>query len=267
MRTSTITRFLPFLAGITVGAFYVRSRRERLALERLGAATFETLLDAIDANSPQTGSHVRRVAEYALILAKAADIDERGQRSIERVALFHDIGKLYGAISDIVGEKTGLSAEERKEIMTHPARGAEVLHPLAGFYPDLPEGVLAHHERWDGTGYPNRLKGSKIPVAARIVMIADTFDAVTHSRSYSSARSIETGTQVIAEGRGTQFDPDLADLFLSPPVIADVRRAMAAVQNPRRKGGKRHGGRPSPSLPDITFRWRTVSPSLLGKGR
>jgi HD-GYP domain-containing protein (c-di-GMP phosphodiesterase class II) len=258
-----ITRYAPFLVGAAVGVLYYRTRRERLAIERLGAATFETLLDAIDANSPQTGSHVRRVAEYALILAKAADIDERGQRSIERIALFHDIGKLDGAISDIVSESTKLSAEERKEIMTHPARGAEVLGPLARFYPDLPAGVIAHHERWDGTGYPKGLKQDEIPIAARIVTIADTFDAVTHSRSYSAARSAEAGIQIIEEGRGTQFDPDLADLFLSPPVIADIRKAMGTVGKPKMSGGKRRGRSASSDIPDITFRWRTGAPSLL----
>ena len=185
-----ITRYLPFVAGAAIGAIYVRARRERLAVERLGAATFETLLDAIDANSPETGLHVRRVAEYALILAKAADIDERGQRSIERVALFHDIGKLDGAISDIVSESTKLSAAERTSIMTHPAKGAEVLGPLAWFYPDLPAGVIAHHERWDGTGYPKRLKGDET-VAVQVIVFPFLVEAQVESWKEQDQRSLQ----------------------------------------------------------------------------
>jgi HD-GYP domain-containing protein (c-di-GMP phosphodiesterase class II) len=247
---------MPFVAGAAAGALYAREHHKRVAMERLGAATLETLLDAIDANSPETGAHVRRVAEYALILGGAADLDERMCRSIERVALFHDIGKLDGAVSDIVGEKTGLTPAERRAIRTHPQRGADVLRPLAAFYPDLPEGVLSHHERWDGTGYPRRLRGEMIPMTARVVAIADTFDAVTHSRSYSPARSLKVATDVIVEGRATQFDPDLADLFLSPPVMECVEHSIREVQKPRRSG-KRRGQQHSSGTPDITFRWRT----------
>jgi putative two-component system response regulator len=135
---------------VAAGVVYYRERRERRALERLGAATLEVLLDAIDANNAETGAHVRRVADYALMLADAADADERMRRSVERVALFHDVGKIDGAISDIVSEETRLSPEDRRSMMHHPRRGAEVLRPLGAFYPDLPEGVLSHHERWDG---------------------------------------------------------------------------------------------------------------------
>lgn len=132
-----------------------------------------------------------------------------------------------------------------------------MLGPLAGFYPDLPEGVLSHHERWDGKGYPRKLRGEKIPLAARVVMIADTFDAVTHSRSYSSARSVEEARRVIAEGRGTQFDPELVDLFLSPPVMKCIARSLRQVRAPRRKKGKRHAHKALSGMPDVSFRWRT----------
>jgi HD-GYP domain-containing protein (c-di-GMP phosphodiesterase class II) len=254
-------RYAPFLAGAVAGALYYRERRERLALERLGAATLESLLDAIDANNAETGAHARRVADYALTLAVAADADEKLQRSIERVALFHDIGKIDGAISDIVGESTKLTADERISVMHHPRRGAEVLGPLAAFYPDLPEGVLAHHERWDGTGYPRSLRGEAIPIEARIVAIADTFDAITQSRSYSHGRSLKEALTIIASGRGNQFDPDLVDLFLSPPVLEHIERSMRRANSPRRAHAKRRRSSQQQGVPDITFRWRT--PSLL----
>ena len=259
-------QYLSFLAGGIAGAFYYRERRERAALERLGAASLETLLDAIDANNPETGAHVRRVAEYALVLSSAADLDERSERRVERVALFHDVGKLDGAISDIVSDTGKLTAEERRSIMSHPRTGADVLQPLGAFYPELPIGVLCHHERWDGKGYPRHLSGASIPIEARIVAIADTFDAVTQARSYSHARTLETATAIIAEGRGTQFDPDLVDLFLSPPVMKDVGRLLRQAHTPRKASSRRRRNSTSSRVPDVTFRWRTPSPLLPHRG-
>lgn len=258
-----MVRYISFFAGAAAGALYYNERRERRALERLGAATLESLLDAIDANNPQTGSHVRRVAQYALTLACAADLDERMQHKIERVALFHDIGKIDQAVSDIVRDGKRLRPDERRAIMRHPRRGADVLKPLAAFFPELPDGVLSHHERWDGTGYPRKLKGSSIPIEARIVSIADTFDAITEARPYSHARTLQTALRIIEEGRGTQFDPELVDLFLSPPVVTDIERTMRREHAPKRAKGKRRGNRhASLTLPDITFRWRAPSPLL-----
>lgn len=249
---------LPFSIGAAAGAgalLYQRAHRERTRLERLGAATLETLLDAIEANDAVTGAHVRRVAAYSLILAEAAGFDEHSLRSIERIALFHDIGKLHEALTDIFHDMGKLTPDEKRAVMTHPERGAQVLEPLSVFYPDLGKGVAAHHERWDGTGYPRGLKGTRIPLAARVVAIADTFDAITHRRRYSHARSCREGTAAIAEGRGTQFDPELADLFLSPPVLADIERETRRANGPRTRERNRRRGQ-SQSAPDLTFRWR-----------
>ena len=243
------------IAAAAAGALLVRERIARKQAQRVGAATLETLLDAIDANDAITGAHVRRVAAYSLILAEAADLDERQRKSIERIALFHDIGKLDEALTDIFHDTAKLSPAERRAVMTHPQRGADVLRPLAQFYPDLRRGVLAHHERWDGSGYPKGLKGARIPLAARVVAIADSFDAITHRRRYSHARSLKDATEAIAEGRGTQFDPQLVDLFLSPPVISCIEVAMRAAHAPGRKQKHRRGGSPE-RAPDISFRWR-----------
>lgn len=256
----TMLRHAPLVLVIAAGALYLRERRARTRLERLGAATLETLLDAIDANNPDTGAHVRRVARYSLILADSADLDERMQHRIERVALFHDIGKLDGAIADIINESTKLSPSERRSIRTHPGRGAQVLQPLIAFYPDLADGVLTHHERWDGSGYPRGLKGRRIPLSARIVAIADTFDAITHERSYSRARSIKVAISAVSDGRGRQFDPDLVDLFLSPPVMKQVLAAMREANGPQRARRSRRNGNEAQGIPDITFRWRTTAP-------
>jgi HD-GYP domain-containing protein (c-di-GMP phosphodiesterase class II) len=246
---------LPYSIGAAAGAIAYREHQGRSNAERLSAATLETLLDAIEANDAVTGAHVRRVAAYSLILAQAADLDERMLRSIERIALFHDIGKLHEALTDIFHDPSRLTPEERRAVMTHPTRGAQVLAPLVAFYPDLGKGVEAHHERWDGTGYPRKLKGRRIPLAARVVSIADTFDAITHRRRYSHARSFGEATAAIADGRGTQFDPELVDLFLSPPVLADVDDVMRRANSPQRKRAtRRHGEKHD--APDVTFRWR-----------
>jgi putative two-component system response regulator len=225
-------------------------------LERFVAASLEILLNAIDANDAETGAHVRRVATYALILADAADLGEHEQRVIELVALFHDIGKIHGALFDIVHDDAALMPADRRAIATHPQRGATVLAPLSGSYPELPQGVLSHHERWDGGGYPRGLKGRRIPLAARLIAIVDTFDAITHRRPYRRGRSSEVARNVILEGRGTQFDPELVDLFTFPPVFA----RMAAVQRQTARwkppAYSRQIARETNDLPDITFRWR-----------
>src|SRR6185436_13609880 len=103
---------------------------------------------------------------------------------------------------------------------------AKVLAPLASFFPELDKGVLAHHERWDGTGYPRGLRGRQIPLEARITSLADSFDAITHRRRYRGARGERAAMNAIAAGRGTQFDPRLADLFLSAGVADRVRAVL-----------------------------------------
>jgi HD-GYP domain-containing protein (c-di-GMP phosphodiesterase class II) len=253
-------RFAPILVGALTGGLLARERRIRQNLERLGAATLESLLDAIAANNPETGAHVRRVAGFALILADAADLDDRECHNVERVALFHDIGKLDGAITDIIVGAKRLTPEEWEAVRTHPQRGADVLRPLSAFYPDLGEGVLAHHERWDGSGYPRKLRGYEIPLSARIVAIADTFDAITHARSYSAAQSIGAAAELIGRGRGRYFDPELVDLFLLPPVLERIEKSMTEAYSPRRAGEKRRNPAARRNTPDINFRWRKQAP-------
>ena len=254
------------IGTLALTVLYGQTRRERRIRERLAAAALESLLYAIDANDPQTGAHVRRVASYAISLAQAAGLDEHTVSSVERVALFHDIGKIHAAILDIVREPTGLSPRERQLMITHPVRGAEVLQPLAEFYPDLAAGVVAHHERWDGSGYPLGLVGEAIPLNARIVAIADTFDAITHTRRYREGRGADEAVRVIREGAGTQFDPYLAGIFVSEPVLDRVFREARQARRPRAAGHRRARG-PEERPPDIKFRWRSGSPLRPAPGR
>jgi len=260
-------KLAPLGVGLIAAGLTIRERRARIRAERLGASALETVLGTIDANDPVTGAHLRRVADYSLILAEAADLDERTRHSIERVALFHDIGKIHGAITDIFQQKSGLTPAERRAVMTHPRRGAKVLAPLAHFYPDLSEGVLSHHERWDGTGYPRRLKGRRIPIVARVVAIADTFDAITHTRGYSRGRSVADAAEALLAGRGTQFEPVLVDLFLSPPVMELISERIAARYAPSRKNKRSARARVGRPVPDLRFRWRTEDAALPPRGR
>lgn len=245
-----------FLGSLTfVGIEHVR----RKSAERLAAAALETLLNAIEATDYETGQHLRRVARYALILGDAADLDPHGMRAVERIALFHDIGKIHQALVDAVHDGAELSADERRAILTHPRRGAEVLSPLAPFYPELPVGVLAHHERWDGTGYPRGLSGRRIPFLARITSIADTFDVIANGRHYRRAGGAEAAAMEIARERGTQFDPDLVDLMLQPPVLEHFAVAHQSHYRRRRPtgGDRRRNRRREMAVPDVRFRWRS----------
>jgi HD-GYP domain-containing protein (c-di-GMP phosphodiesterase class II) len=260
-----VSSYLPLAVGAAGGAIALREHGARRHAERLAAALLETLLNAIDANDPITGAHVRRVARFSLILADAAGLEERARHCVERVALFHDIGKISEALFDIIHEDSTLTEEERQSIATHPQRGADVLAPLDAFYPELAEGVLSHHERWDGKGYPRGLAGEAIPLVARVVSIADSFDAITHSRRYSAGTSAEAAAERIAEGRGAQFDPALTDLFLRAPVLDRVRDAMSEAAareeaarrpHPPRGAGERRRGERDPDAPDVKFRWR-----------
>ncbi|MDQ3949920.1 MAG: HD domain-containing protein [Gemmatimonadota bacterium] len=248
-----------FVAGAIAGAIVIRERRARRAAERVAAASLETLLNAIDANDAQTGAHVRRVAAYALVIADAAGLSGRECRIVERVALFHDIGKIHAALFDIIHDETTLTPEDRRAIATHPKRGAAVLAPLRGFYPELADGVLSHHERWDGAGYPRGLRGRRIPLAARIVTLADTFDAITHQRRYRDARGARHAANAIAAERGGQFDPELVDLVLLPPVWERMLSAHRAAHRHSSRPERREGRREKP-VPQVKFRWRREAP-------
>ena len=246
------------LFGAALGTLLVRQHRESRRSERLAAAALESLLNAVDANDAETGAHVRRVAAFSVALARAANLDDATIHSVERVALFHDIGKIHEALFDIVHHHNDdVTPEERRLIATHPRRGADVLEPLTFFYPDLSEGVLSHHERWDGTGYPRGLAGEEIPIAARVVAIADTFDAITHHRRYRRAHRLDDGAQAIADGSGAHFDPWLAALFLEPEMLAIVRQITRKSWRPRAVPREPEApGRETPRAPDVAFRWR-----------
>ncbi|MEP7088436.1 MAG: HD domain-containing phosphohydrolase [Gemmatimonadota bacterium] len=248
-------------------ALNIRRKHDQQLGERVAAAALEALLNAIDANDAQTGAHVRRVAAYALVLGRAADLSEHEMSTVERVALYHDIGKINAALFDIVHDNEKLSDKERALIITHPQLGADVIRPLNAFYPELYEGVLTHHERWDGSGYPRGLKGLEIPLQARVVAFADTFDVITHGRRYERERSVNAAREAIAEGRATQFDPELTDLFLSNEVFDEIVETFHSANSPQIVRPDRRDAKAAVGAPDITFRWRNGATSRPPRGR
>lgn len=170
------------------------------------------VIATIELKDPYTRGHSERVAYYANSLASATGAFSQDElRSFSHACLLHDIGKVN--IPDSILIKPGkLSKEEYEVIKTHPEVGASAIAKVKGLGDSI-EIIKFHHERWDGKGYPEQLKGDQIPFSARIVSIADAFDAMTSSRSYRSAMPVEEAYTRIIEGQGTQFDPDLVELF------------------------------------------------------
>jgi len=159
-----------------------------------------------------TGEHVERTVHYATELANALHLPKDEVELIRQSAILHDLGKI-GVSEKILLKKSKLSKNEFDEIKKHPQIGVDIIRPIQYFHKIIPI-MLYHHERWDGKGYPNGLKGEEIPVGARIVCMADVYQALTSDRPYRKALSKEKALQIIKEGAGTMFDPSIVNVFL-----------------------------------------------------
>ena len=190
------------------------------ALNRLLFSTVETLATAIDAKDEVTHDHVRRVQQGTLSLARAMGIaDPLMLQAIEAAALLHDTGKI--AVPEHILNKPGkLTAAEFEKMKRHAPIGAEILSSIEFPYPVVPI-VRHHHENWDGTGYPDKLKGEEIPIGARLLSVVDCFDALTSDRPYRRRMSDEQALAILRERRGVMYDPAVVDTF-----IADYKRIM-----------------------------------------
>ncbi len=181
--------------------------------QRIYYETLKSLAKALEARDHYTRGHSERVSELSLHIAQELGIDEEECRLIYNTALLHDIGKI-GIRDAILHKPRQLSDDELQVIRQHPSFGNMILGPLK-FLGEVSELVKHHHERWDGTGYPDKLGGENIPLASRIIAIADTYDAMTSSRPYREARSHEAAVAEIRKQAGSQFDPQVVKVFLS----------------------------------------------------
>ncbi len=190
--------------------------------------TLDALAAALDLRDRETEGHSRRVVEYTARLAQEIGLDTALINDIRRGSLIHDIGKI--GVPDAVLHKPGpLDPEERKVIERHPQAGHEMLLGIPYLQEEI-KIVLAHQEKWDGTGYPFGLKGDAIPLGARLFAIADTFDALTSDRPYRKGRPYEVARQIIAEESGRQFDPRAVEAFLAVPPEEWVQIRAFVVQ-------------------------------------
>jgi putative nucleotidyltransferase with HDIG domain len=172
----------------------------------------EGLADALERRDPYTYRHSIRVTEYVrTILGAMPQIPRATAEAIIAAAHVHDLGKV-GSRDGSLKKPAELSDEERREIRQHAAIGAEIVSRLEAYKHSV-DTIRHHHERWDGSGYPDGLEGERIPLGARIIAVADAFDAMTSDRVYRAALPVDVAFAELAKGRGTQFDPQIVDLF------------------------------------------------------
>jgi cyclic di-GMP phosphodiesterase len=182
-------------------------------LERSYDITLEALGDALDLKDAETEGHSRRVTAFTIAIARAMELPQEQVRVIARGAFLHDVGKM--AIPDAILRKPGrLTGEEQAIMQQHALLGYQMLRRIP-FLHEAAEIVYCHQERFDGSGYPRRLRGDQIPLGARIFAIADSFDAITSDRPYRAGQSISAGRREIERYAGQQFDPEVVDVFLS----------------------------------------------------
>lgn len=217
--------------GELAANFNVMSSSIEKAVEQLKRAAHENhllflnsvrmLAAAIDAKDPYTRGHSERVARYSIGIGKHLGLPEKEMRDLRISALLHDVGKI--GIDDRILRKPGALSEDEFEVMKqHPAKGAAIMSGVAQLIDIIP-GMKYHHEKWSGGGYPDGLEGEQIPVQARIVSIADTFDAMTTNRPYQKAMEIGYVVEKIKSFAGTRFDPRVVDAFVNAVKRGDVQ--------------------------------------------
>jgi len=185
------------------------------AQKRLQQAEVDTIAVLIlteEAKDPYVHGHTKRVSQYALAIAKSMGLSEEEQKTIERAGMLHDLGKI-GIVDSILNKPGKLSDEEWKVMKGHPQRGLEILEPLK-FLPIEKEIILHHHEKYTGGGYPEGINGEEISIGARIMAVADTFDAMNSTRPYREPLSKDYILAELKRVSGTQLDPTVVKVFL-----------------------------------------------------
>jgi len=206
-------------------------------LERVNQELLELMVKAIEARDPYTSGHSRRVSHYAKLIARALGLSSREIERIATAALLHDVGKIHEIYAPILRKPDKLTADEWAVMQTHPIKSAELVSTVSQLR-DLVLPVRHHHENWDGSGYPDGLAGEQIPLGSRVVLIADTIDAMTTDRPYRKALGEVQVRSELAKYRGRQFDPKICDELLASPMFgllfaSPAQRDAAPASRPK----------------------------------
>jgi hypothetical protein len=185
-----------------------------LQLEKANQELLELMVAAIEARDPYTSGHSRRVSEHAKVIAQIVGLRASVAKRVEIAALLHDVGKIHEVFAPILLKPGRLTEEENAIMQTHPIKSEELVAKVSQLR-DVVPAVRHHHENWDGTGYPDGLAGDRIPLASRIIMFADTIDAMTSDRPYRKALDATAVRSELMKHRGRQFDPTICDALLS----------------------------------------------------
>lgn len=192
-------------------------QKTNLDLVRNNSELLELMVKSMEARDPYTSGHSRRVQQYSLAIARGLSLDGTTIDQVSRAALLHDVGKIHERYAPILRKPGKLSPEEWQTMQQHPTDGAELVSTMSRLH-DIVPAIKHHHERWDGTGYPDGLAGETIPLASRIIAFADTIDAMTSERPYRRTLSEEEVRAEVVKCRGAQFDPKMTDLVLSASI-------------------------------------------------
>jgi len=207
-------------------AVAIENYRLNLDVERTYVETIMALALAVEAKDPYSAGHSKRVGFYATKIGEQMGMDEELQRVLNAAGVLHDIGKI-GIKDEILLKPAALTAEETRIMQQHSVIGEAILRPVHSLK-KVSELVRCHHERFDGTGYPNGLQGEQIPIEARILTVADAYDSIVTDRPYRKRLSLESARAELREGAGSQFDPTIVDAFLKVLSEKELRQAGAS---------------------------------------
>lgn len=217
---------LPGIAILVFPLFLVRQLYQmNVQLQEELEEKLELMVKAMEARDPYTSGHSRRVAEYALSIGRELKLSADDLDGIKRAALLHDVGKIYEEFAPLLRKDGRLTPEERVVMRSHVVRSAELVATAAKLRGSVEAMIRHHHERFDGSGYPDGLGGDEIPIGARIIMIADTIDAMTTDRPYRRAMTYARALEELQAHAGSQFDPNLVQLVARS---ASIRRLLGA---------------------------------------
>ncbi|HXK40243.1 MAG TPA: HD-GYP domain-containing protein, partial [Candidatus Paceibacterota bacterium] len=190
-------------------------------LEKINRELLELMVAAIEARDPYTSGHSRRVSRNAKLVARAIGLPSKQVERVGVAALLHDVGKIHEVFAPILRKPDRLLPEERAIMETHPIKSAELVQNVSSLT-DVVAAVRNHHENWDGSGYPDGLKGEEIPIFARVIMIADTIDAMTTDRPYRAALGEKEVRSELESLAGKQFDPSICDTLLRSSILSTL---------------------------------------------